>query len=148
MRNIYLAAAACLMLGPWLVSEAIAEDGISTLSAKHGSTSDRDENSRRADQLKARIKAINEKSQHNMEESAPVAPVPLKQKSVRGSEQIKAKMKAIRESKSGRWLQNWYHNIMKKIETSESKRKATFKEKLAQEKARRLAKKKARENSQ
>jgi len=148
MRNIYLAAAACLMLGAWMVSEAIAEDGINALSAERGSISDRDENSRRANQLKARIKAINDKQQRNKEEPVPEAPVPLKQKTVRGSEQIKAKMKAVRESKSGRWLQNWYHSIMKKMETSESKRRATFKEKLAQEKARRLAKKKARENSQ
>jgi len=147
MRILSAAAMLSLITGIWMVPEVIAADGSGQPTMKRGSISEQDDNARRSAQLKARIKAINEKPRHSGENSAKT-PMSLEQKSVRGSEQIKAKMKAVRESKSRRWLQDWYHDVMKKMEIAKTKKKATFKKKLAQEKARRLAKKKARENSQ
>ncbi len=146
MRNISVAVAVCLMGGYLMISEAIAADETDLPLMKRGSISDQDANAEREAKLKARIKAINEKSRH--EEAGAETPVPLERRSARGSDQIKAKMKAARESKSGQWLQDWYHDITKGMEAAESKRKDTFKKKLAQEKARRMEKKKARENSQ
>ena len=111
-----------------------------------GNVSSEDQQVDRATELRAKIKAIEERRLHPQEKAA--EPVPLYRKNVRGGDKIKAKMRLSKDAgkRGTEKLQSYLHAILGGFGSPESrhdKRELNFKERLKKEiEKQRLRKKK------
>jgi len=137
----------CLIAGSGQVKAGNADGADQDIKHK-GQVSSADENAERGAKLKTRIRALEEK-QADSAKSGKKVETTLEHKTVRGSDQIKAKIKAVEESKSRQWLQDWWsEHVTKRMDVKEDTKKLTFKQKLAEDRVKRQAKKKAREDKE